>query len=79
MHGDKLLLNSTYPEKFRKDIEGRVRARGIELVLNDSIDVFPEPGTVGLKTRDGKDFPDADLVVSISLASTALPYLPDTS
>ena len=65
MHGDKQLLNSTYPAKFRKNIEGRVRARNINLILGDYIDTFPEPGFVGLTTRKGEKISDADLVVCL--------------
>ena len=30
VHGDKQLLNPAYPDKFRRNIERRVRARGID-------------------------------------------------
>ena len=65
MHGDKALLNSAYPDKFRRNIERRVRDRGINLVLGDYIDAIPEAGVVGLTTRSGQNFADADLVVRI--------------
>ncbi|KAL1950022.1 hypothetical protein VTO73DRAFT_5144 [Trametes versicolor] len=62
VHSEKLLVNDTYPDKFRKDIERRARAKGIEFILGDKLDVPPE-GTVGVTTRNGKKIPDADLVV----------------
>jgi len=62
VQGDSGLLNGTYPAKFRKDIEARIRKRGIELVLDDYIDVIPPPGAGSVTTRKGKVLP-ADLVV----------------
>lgn len=63
VHSEKLLVNSTYPDKFRKDIERRARRKGIDFILGDKLDVPPE-GTVGVTTHNGKQIPDADLVVS---------------
>ncbi|OSC98053.1 FAD/NAD-P-binding domain-containing protein [Trametes coccinea BRFM310] len=62
VHSEKLLLNDTYPDKFRKDIERRARLKGINLILGDKLDIPPE-GAVGVKTYNGKEIPDADLVV----------------
>ncbi|CDO72240.1 hypothetical protein BN946_scf184970.g92 [Trametes cinnabarina] len=62
VHSENLLLNDTYPDKFRKDIEQRVRRKGISLILGDKLDIPPE-GTVGVTTEKGKELPDADLVV----------------
>lgn len=63
VHGGSKLLTSVYPDKFRDDIERKVRARGINLVFNDYIDDFPELGAQGLTTRKGTRFDTADLVV----------------
>ncbi|KAI0354848.1 FAD/NAD-P-binding domain-containing protein [Trametes cingulata] len=62
VHSENLLLNDTYPDKFRKDIERRARLRGIDFILGDKLDVPPE-GTIGVTTHNGKQIPDADLVV----------------
>ena len=67
VHRDSYLLNDAYPEKFRKDIGRRVKAFGIDIVLEDAVE--QGPGRVhGVKTRDGKNLPDADLIVSSSFA-----------
>lgn len=58
-----MLLNATYPEKFRKDMERRCKARRIELVFSELTDYIPEYGTVGLTTRSGMSIPTADLIV----------------
>ena len=63
VHGDHQLLNSTYPPSLRQGLATRLLARGIELLLNEYVDSFPEQGTVGLVTRKGTNIPDADLVV----------------
>ncbi|KAJ8487258.1 hypothetical protein ONZ51_g4281 [Trametes cubensis] len=62
VHSEAQLLNDTYPDKFRRDIERRARLRGISLILGDKLDIPPE-GTVGVTTHNGKQLPDADLVV----------------
>ncbi|KAI0354849.1 FAD/NAD-P-binding domain-containing protein [Trametes cingulata] len=62
VHSDKMLLNDAYPERFRRDLERRARARGIEVLLGDRVDALPE-GTVGISTKNGTHIPDADLVV----------------
>lgn len=64
VHNGTLLLNNTYPDKFRKNIEKRVRDRGIDVVLGDHIDQFPEVGTVvDVETRSGKVLKEVDLVI----------------
>ena len=60
-------MNDAYPSKFRLTIERKVRRAGIEIIFEDRIDTFPQPGSVGLTTRTGKVLPDADLVVSVIL------------
>lgn len=65
VHGDSALMNATYPSGFRKALEKDLRARGINLVLNDYVDEIPAPGPVSFKTRNGKEI-NVDLVVSLS-------------
>ncbi|KAG5642076.1 hypothetical protein DXG03_003629 [Asterophora parasitica] len=65
VHGNKRILNDAYPDKFRKDVERRLRKRGINLVLGD---IVPDGATSAgnseksLTTRNGKVLV-ADLVV----------------
>ncbi|PSR70706.1 hypothetical protein PHLCEN_2v13436 [Hermanssonia centrifuga] len=63
VQGSSMLLNDTYPTKFRKAIEGKVRSRNVDIIFNDYIDTFPEPGDVGVSTRGQNELSDADLVV----------------
>lgn len=65
VHGDDQLLNSAYPAKFRNAVQKKVVQRGIDLVLGDYVENMPAEGTVGLTTQNGKQFLNADLVVSI--------------
>lgn len=66
IHSERKLLNDTYPESFRDNINTRVRTAGIEVVPNDYVDQIPEPGTtVDLQTRNGKSIPGVGLVVSL--------------
>jgi len=61
VQGDSQLLNSTYTDKFRKRIEKDIRARGVELILNDFVD---DPNAKGpITTRNGQKI-EADLIVS---------------
>lgn len=64
MHGQNLLLNDTYPEKWRKDVERRIRRKGINLVLGD---IVPDGASAGenssVKTQNGKTL-TPDLIVS---------------
>ncbi|GJJ12671.1 hypothetical protein Clacol_006915 [Clathrus columnatus] len=39
VHNKSLLLNPTYPDKFRRDLANRLEKQNIHLVLDDSIDV----------------------------------------
>ncbi len=60
-----MLLSDTYPTKFRKAMEGKVRSRNVDIIFNDYIDTFPEPGDVGVSTRGQNELIDADLVVRL--------------
>ncbi|KAF5381264.1 hypothetical protein D9615_008414 [Tricholomella constricta] len=56
VHGNDRILNDAYPEKFRKDVERRLRLRGVELVLGD---IVPEAAAANsvekpITTRNGK-------------------------
>ncbi|KAI0770726.1 FAD/NAD-P-binding domain-containing protein [Fomes fomentarius] len=62
IHRANLLLNSVYPDKFRKDVERRLRVRNVEVVLDDAIEDLSETPS-GVTTKSGKSIPDADLVV----------------
>lgn len=63
-----MLLNKTYPDRFRKGMEERVRKRGINIVFDDFVDDTPEEGTYSsIKTRSGKTI-KADLVVRLSFS-----------
>ncbi|TFK56637.1 FAD/NAD-P-binding domain-containing protein [Heliocybe sulcata] len=61
VHSDQDLLNGIYPSKWRKNIGKRMRARGVDLVLNDYVEGAPESGTI--ITRNGHMIKDVDLVV----------------
>lgn len=64
VHTRKMLLKDVYPDKFRLDMERRVRAFGIDYILEDRVETFPEPGkAVDLRTRNGKIIPGVDLVI----------------
>lgn len=64
VHGDNMLLNNTYPAKWRQDIEMRLRRRGINLVLGDIVpqETLASDNT-SVKTQHGKTF-TPDLIVS---------------
>jgi len=52
VHSHTLVLNPTYPVKFRKMVGAQFKARNIELILNDVVESFPESdsGEIGLKS-----------------------------
>ncbi|KAI0045202.1 FAD/NAD-P-binding domain-containing protein [Auriscalpium vulgare] len=61
VHSEPLLLNATYPDKFRIRLANDLRARGVELVLGDVVD-DPEIKSGKVATRGGKQI-ETDLVV----------------
>ena len=63
VHRDTLLLNNAYPDKWRKDIEHRARVRNINVLLGDSIEDLSVENVNGVTTANGKNIPDADLLV----------------
>lgn len=64
---DRLLFNAAYPDRFRRRAADKLRAIGVEVVLDDALDES-NPG----KTLKGKSI-DADLVVSRRKASQRSP------
>lgn len=64
VHSGTRLLNDVYPDKFRKAMEEKVTARGVALIDQDYVDVFPEPLTpTDVTTRKGKTLAGVDLVI----------------
>ncbi|KAJ7103336.1 hypothetical protein B0H15DRAFT_811881 [Mycena belliarum] len=62
VHSDKALTNSAYSAKFRKNLEGSLRKRGVKIILEDFVDEIPPPGPATIKTRKGTVI-EADLVI----------------
>lgn len=65
-----MLVNKTYPDKFRKYVGKRVAERGVSVIYGDYVDEFPAPGVGGeVHTRNG-------LVIKADLAVRTLscPY-----
>ena len=67
IHSRALLLNDTYPDKWRQQVVDNITARGVKLVMNDRVDDF-EPKDGKITTRSGQSVP-ADLVVRSPLTS----------
>jgi len=66
IHGQPLLMNGTYPDRWRRKVTQGVEARGVYLVLDDVLEnLEPQDGKV--VTRLGKSI-RADLVVRSSLS-----------
>jgi len=59
VHSDSQLLNSTYPNKYRKRVEKDLTSRGVNIIFNDYVDNFDSSP---IKTRSGRQI-DGDLVV----------------
>ena len=55
-----MLLNKTYPDKYRLNLERRIRSQGVKLILDDQVDIASE--STPITTRKGVEL-DADLVV----------------
>jgi NADH dehydrogenase FAD-containing subunit len=75
VHNSSQLLNSAYPAKYRGALEKAVRARGIELVLDDEISELPEDGNPveGKVTTKKSKVLTADYVVrTFSVSSSTL-------
>ena len=65
VHGRDLLLNDQFPDKFRKLVNQKLEARGVELVLGDYVATFPENSGGEIVFRSGNKL-QADLIVRIS-------------
>jgi len=63
IHAGKLLLNDTYPDKFRKNIEKRLLNHNVDIVLGEYVDEIPESGTGSVTTRSGKQY-SGDVIVA---------------
>ncbi|KAG6891132.1 hypothetical protein C0992_010427 [Termitomyces sp. T32_za158] len=63
VHGDKLLLNPTYPDKVRRAAAASLTTRGIELVLDHFINESETQEVEGITTASGMEIKTADLVV----------------
>jgi hypothetical protein len=63
-----MLLNSAYPNKYRKRVEKDVTSRGINIVFNDYVDDLQESSP---KTRSGRRL-DGNLVVSFFFSGVSL-------
>jgi NADH dehydrogenase FAD-containing subunit len=59
VHSDSQLLNSAYPNKYRKRVEKDLTSRGVNIVFNDYVDNFD---SAPVKTRSGRQL-DGDVVV----------------
>lgn len=62
VHGRNLLLNNQFPDKFRRLVNQKLEARGIELVLGDYVATFPENRGGEVVLRSGNKL-QAELVV----------------
>ncbi|KAJ6503342.1 hypothetical protein C8R47DRAFT_1316583 [Mycena vitilis] len=62
VHGDSALMNSAYPKGFRNGMAKDLRARKVNIILDDFVDEIPTPGPVSIKTRKGHAI-EADLVL----------------
>ncbi|KAL1676316.1 hypothetical protein EV122DRAFT_291979 [Schizophyllum commune] len=75
VHGQEALLNSTYPTKFRKAFESRLKARGVEIVYNDYIENIPSGPITSVTTKKGKTI-ETDLVIPAFGAKPNTSFLP---
>ncbi|KAH9973762.1 FAD/NAD(P)-binding domain-containing protein [Lactifluus volemus] len=60
VHSDSQLLNSAYPDKYRKRVEKDVTSRGINIIFDDYVDDFD---TVPASTRSKRSL-EGDLIVA---------------
>ncbi|KAJ7611148.1 FAD/NAD(P)-binding domain-containing protein [Mycena rosella] len=63
VHGQRLLFNDTYPDKFRLSAARGLADRGVRIYLNDVLENVPaHAGPAAVTTREGLDL-KADLIV----------------
>ena len=67
VHSDSQLLNSAYPNKYRKRVENDVTSRGINVVFNDYVDNFD---AIPATTRSQRQL-EGDLIVRLPLIPSA--------
>ncbi|CAE6430605.1 hypothetical protein ACGC1H_001242 [Rhizoctonia solani] len=63
VHGAPMIINATYPPKFRKSLYNALTKLGVDIILGDKIspEVVPEEGVV---TTEGGKRVQADLVIN---------------
>ncbi|KAF8882154.1 hypothetical protein CPB84DRAFT_1734913 [Gymnopilus junonius] len=61
VHANPLLLGDIYPDKFRMDIENRLRRRDVNIIFNDTIEGTPD-SSAPWKTAKGVPL-NSDLVI----------------
>ncbi|TDL21315.1 FAD/NAD(P)-binding domain-containing protein [Rickenella mellea] len=74
VHGGGMLINDTYPDKFRIGLEKSFRARDIDVVLGDYVDAQEPDGEGRVTTRRGRVI-KADLVVCTTGAKPNTAFL----
>ena len=72
VHGGSQLLNASYPSRFRKGLENRLRAKDIDMLFGEYIDEAPAEGNLSVSTRSGKVLQGADLVVRQHMSTHTL-------
>lgn len=70
VHSDSQLLNTAYPNKYRRRVEKDLASRGIDFVFNDHVDNFRSLPT---KTRSRRSL-EGDVVVRSPWNITALDF-----
>lgn len=74
MYGGSLPFSAAYPGRFRRAVESSLRARGIELVLDDYMDEIPSSGVGGVRTRKGRTLKSGLIVSAIISLHTKCPH-----
>ncbi|KAL1740886.1 hypothetical protein HDZ31DRAFT_46573 [Schizophyllum fasciatum] len=75
VHGADLLLNDTYPTKFRKAFESRLRAKGVDIIYEDYVENIPEGPVTSITTKKGKQI-QTDLILPAFGAKPNTSFLP---
>ncbi|KAJ7135878.1 FAD/NAD(P)-binding domain-containing protein [Mycena epipterygia] len=69
VHGQRLLFNDTYPDKFRKSAANSLTLRGVKILLNDVVEDVPsKAGPTTVTTRGGVQL-NADLILKTTGAA----------
>ena len=74
VHGRDLLLNDQFPDKFRRLVNQKLEARGIELILGDYVATLPETCGGEIVFRSGNKL-QADLVVRTPSLTTISSFI----